>query len=94
MSINVSYEGIASSMAKLRADKASGPDSVAPKLLKFAGDSIISSLLTAFNISAPCNTVPGWSLWWRQLLPRMSLDRDLGTLTSGRIKKVIPPSFC
>ena len=30
MSINLSSEGIVSSMAKLRADKASGPGSVAP----------------------------------------------------------------
>lgn len=46
MSINSSYESIVSLMAKLRADKASGPDSVAPKLLKFTGDSIILSLLS------------------------------------------------
>ena len=39
-------------------DKASGPDSVAPKLLKFAGESIIPSLLYVFNTSATCNTVP------------------------------------
>ena len=58
MSINLSYEGTASSMAKLRADKAFGPHSVAPKLLKFAGDSIIPSLLSVFNISTTCNTVP------------------------------------
>ena len=58
MSISLSYEGVASSTAKLRADKASGPDSVAPKLLKFAGDSIIPSLLSVFNISAACSTVP------------------------------------
>ena len=45
-------------MAKLTADKASGPNSVAPKLLKFAGDSIISSLLSVFHTSATCNTVP------------------------------------
>ena len=32
MNINLSYEGIVSSMAKLKADKAAGPDSVAPKL--------------------------------------------------------------
>ena len=58
MNINLSYEGIVSSMAKLKADKASGPDSVASKLLKFAGDTIIPSLLSVFNISATCNTVP------------------------------------
>ena len=58
MNINLSYEDIVSSMAKLKADKASGPDSVAPKLLKFAGDSIIPSLLSVFNTSATCNTVP------------------------------------
>jgi len=46
-------------MAKLKADKPSGPDSVAPKLFKkFAGDSIIPSLLSVFNKSATCNTVP------------------------------------
>ena len=45
-------------MAKLKADKASGSDSVAPKLLKFAGDSIISSLWSVFNTSVTCNTVP------------------------------------
>ena len=100
--INLSYESIGSLMAKLRTDKASGPHSVAPKLLKFTGDSIIPSLLSVFNISAACNTVPATmkvtvklisrSLWWRQLLPPMSLDRDLGTITSRRIEKVIPPS--
>ena len=104
VSINLSYESIGSLMAKLRADKASGPDSVAPKLLTFTGDSIIPFLLSVFNISATCNTVPATmkvtvkllsrSLWWRQLLPPMSLDRDLGTITSGRIEKVIPPSCC
>ena len=30
-------------------------DSVAPKLFKFAGDSIIPSLLSVFNISATCS---------------------------------------
>ena len=44
-------------MAKSRADEASGPDSVAPKLFTFAGDSIIPSLLSVFNISSTCNTV-------------------------------------
>lgn len=58
MNINLSQEVIVSSMAKLRADKASGPDRVAPKLLKFAGDSIIPSLLSVFQISATCNSVP------------------------------------
>ena len=43
MNINLSYEGIFSLIAKFDADKASGSDSVAPKLLKFAGDSIIPS---------------------------------------------------
>ena len=56
MGINLSYEGITSSMGKLKADKTSGLDSVAPKLLKFAGDSITPSLLSVFNISATCNT--------------------------------------
>ena len=45
-------------MAKLKADKASEPDIVDPKLLKFAGDSIIPSLLSVFNISSTCKTVP------------------------------------
>ena len=45
-------------MAKLRADKASEPDSVDPQLLKSAGDSIIPSLLSVLNISSTCNTVP------------------------------------
>ena len=45
-------------MAKLRVDKASGPDCVAAKLIKFAGNSIIPSLLFVSNISATCNTVP------------------------------------
>ena len=58
MNINLSYEDIVSLMAKLKADKASGPNSVAPKLLKFAGDSIIRSLLSVFNTSATSNTVP------------------------------------
>ena len=49
MSINSSYEGIVSLMAKLRADKASGPDNATPKLLKFAGDSILPSLLSVFK---------------------------------------------
>ena len=44
-------------MAKLKVDKALAPDSVAPKLLKFAGDSIIPSLLSVLNTST-CNTVP------------------------------------
>ena len=45
-------------MAKLRADKASGPAVLPPKNIKFTGDSIIPSLLFVFNISATCNTVP------------------------------------
>ena len=49
---------LTSSMTKLRADKASEPDCVDPKLLKSAGDSIIPSLLSVFNISSTCNTVP------------------------------------
>ena len=58
MSINLSHESIVSLTFKLRTDNASGPDSVAPKLLKFTGDAIIPSLLSVFNISATCNTVP------------------------------------
>ena len=50
MSINLTYEGIVSSMAKLRANKASEPDSVTPKLLKFIFDFIIPSLLSVFDI--------------------------------------------
>ena len=58
MNINFSYEGIVGSMTKLKADKSSGLDSVAPKLLKFAGDSVIPSLFSVFNTSPTCNTVP------------------------------------
>ena len=75
LSINLSYGSIGSLMAKLRADKASGPDSVAAKLLKFTDGSIIPSLLSVFNISATCNNVLATmkvtmklisrSLWWR-----------------------------
>lgn len=45
-------------MAKLIADKVSGPDSVTKKLLKFADDSFIPFLLSVFNRSVTCNTVP------------------------------------
>ena len=58
MNINFSYEGIVCSMTKLKANEASRLDSVAPKLLKFAGDSIIPSSLSVFNTSTTCNTVP------------------------------------
>ena len=57
MSLNISSEGIVSSMAKLRADESSGPHSVAAKLIKFAGDSIIPSLRFVSNISATYNTI-------------------------------------
>ena len=73
LSINLSYESIGSLMAKLRADKASGPDSVAPKLLKFTDGSIIPSLLSVFNISATCNTVPATMKVTMKLISRKSM---------------------
>ena len=84
MNINLSYEGIVSSMAKLKADKASGPDSVAPKLLKFAGDSIVPSFLSVFNISATCNTVPAtWKAASISALYKSDNDTDKHNYTSG-----------
>ena len=47
---------------KLKPGKASGPNGVAPRLLKLAGNALVPSLLSVFTSSASTNTVP---LMWK-----------------------------
>ncbi|KAL9952413.1 hypothetical protein ACROYT_G039663 [Oculina patagonica] len=48
---------------KLKPDKASGPDHVSSKLLKYAGNVIIPSLMSVFTASTASNSVPAtWKL--------------------------------
>ena len=56
--INLSHAKITNSLKKLKRKKASGPDKVAPKLLKLTGVALTPSLLSLYSISAACNTVP------------------------------------
>ena len=58
MDIDLTYENVSTALTKLKADKACGPDKVAPKLLKKAGHTFIPSLLSLFTSSASRNSVP------------------------------------
>ena len=58
MDIDLTYENVSTALTKLKADKACGPDKVAPKLLKKAGHTVIPSLLSLFTSSASRNSVP------------------------------------
>ena len=61
--INLSFKVIEQSLTNLKENKASGPDMVAPKLLKYAGKALIPSLFSLYSISANCNRVPDtWKL--------------------------------
>ena len=58
MSIELTHKAIGEGLKKLKADKACGPDKVAPRLLKSAGDTIIPSLMSLYTLSASRNLVP------------------------------------
>ena len=58
MRIELTHEAIGKGLKKLKADKACGPDKVAPRLLKSAGDTIIPSLMSLYTLSASRNLVP------------------------------------
>ena len=58
MNIELTHDAIGEGLEKLKADKACGPDKVAPKLLKAAGDTIIPSLISINKSSASRNLVP------------------------------------
>ena len=58
MHIALSTDVISRSLKNLKPDKASGPDNVLPKLLKFAGDALIPSLMSLYTISMTSNVVP------------------------------------
>ena len=58
MDINLSHAEITNSLKKLKPNKASGPDNVARKLLKLAGEALTPSLTSLYSISAACNSVP------------------------------------
>ena len=57
----MSNEIIAQGLKNLKVDKACGPDKVSPKLLKYAGDGLIPSLLSLCTSSTTSNLVP--STW-------------------------------
>ena len=61
MQITLSESTISQSLKSLKPKKASGPDKVAPKLLKYAGDTLIPSLLPIYVSSVKSNRVP--RLW-------------------------------
>lgn len=58
MNIDLSYGSISKGLEKLKANKACGPDRIAPKLIKKAGDAIIPSLMNIYLNSAASNTLP------------------------------------
>lgn len=58
MHINLSPDVVEDALVKLKPDKASGPDDVAPKLFKQTRNAIVPSLLSVFTASVSCNTVP------------------------------------
>ena len=64
MNIELTHDAIGEGLQKLKADKACGPDKVAPRLLKAAGDTIIPSLISIYKSSASRNLVPDkWKVW-------------------------------
>ena len=58
MHITLTPDVIKKALLKLKPGKASGPDGVAPRLLKLAGNALVPSLLSVFTSSASTNTVP------------------------------------
>ena len=56
--INVDPKRVAQLVTSLKQDKAPGPDNIAPKILKAAGEPIVPSLVSLFNISANSNKLP------------------------------------
>ena len=58
MNIELTHDAIGEGLEKLKADKACGPDKVAPRLLKAAGDTIIPSRISIYKSSASRNLVP------------------------------------
>ena len=58
MQIDLSEREMEKYMAKLKINKASGPDKVTPKFLKVAGEAVIASLASIYRISVTRNSVP------------------------------------
>ena len=58
MRFTLTTDVIKTALLKLKPGKASGPDGVAPRLLKLAGNVLVPSLLSVFTASASTNTVP------------------------------------
>ena len=56
--IDLTYDGIAKGLSKLKVDKACRPDRVAPKLRKLASNALIPYLMSVYSSSASCNLVP------------------------------------
>ncbi|KAL9961450.1 hypothetical protein ACROYT_G030391 [Oculina patagonica] len=63
MTIDLTTDILKKALFKLKPDKASGPDHVSSKLLKYAGNVIILSLMSVFTASTASNSVPAtWKL--------------------------------
>ncbi|KAL9954935.1 hypothetical protein ACROYT_G042525 [Oculina patagonica] len=63
MTIDLTTDILKKALFKLKPDKASGPDHVSSKLLKYAGNVIIPSLMSVFTASTASNSVPAtWKL--------------------------------
>ena len=58
MNIDLSFGSISKIVEKIKANKACGPDSVAPKLIKKSDDTIIPSLMPIYLNSIAYNAVP------------------------------------
>ena len=77
MNIDLSVETVEKSLATLKPDKASSPDSIAPKLLKHAGKAVIQSLYCRFIlsvVSSVTNTVP--TTWKKANISALYKDDD------------------
>ena len=58
MYIEITQDHGSKEILQIKPNKATGPVNISPKLLKLAGNSIVPSLTSIFEISAQTNTVP------------------------------------
>ena len=56
MNIEITQDHVSKEILQIKPNKATGPDNISPKLLKLAGNSIVPSLTSIFEISVQTNT--------------------------------------
>ena len=74
MNMDLNPEMVDRSLKKLKANKASGPDEISPKLVKLAGSAILPSLTSMFCLSETIHKVP--DLWKRAKISAIYKKED------------------